>query len=326
MNKINLTLSGFLVIQIGLALVVSQRGPVESKGRMLALPGLHVDKVTKLEVSGPELGSDGSVHSVNIIRSGDLWTLSEVDDFPVISKKVTDLLSITRKLTTGPVVTSREVHFKKLKVADDTFERKIRIWQGDKSEPFEFVIGTKPHRDRAHFRRLGESEVYVVPEIDSWDIGVKNTDWVEQRYIDVPVQKLRKLDIRNKQGQIVLVRGSNNEWLVEGTAEPGSIDSVKVAALVKQAAMVELYEPLSKAEKKGYGMADPSVRVEMLIATSTSAAPGSVRKAEYRIGAEAVDESYYVKSSESDYFVKARRAELNGLLDASRGDLNKAVE
>jgi|GEM_PF-5734490 len=326
MNKVNLTLSGLLFAQIGLAFAFSGRGPVETKGRMLAFPGLQVDQVTQLEISGPELGSDGSVHTVKMIRSGEGWYLSELDDFPVTTKKVTDLLSIVRKLTTGPVVTTREVHYKKLLVADDAFERKIRIWQGEGSEPLEFVIGTKPHRDRAHFRKMSESEVYVVPEIDSWDIGVKNANWVEEKYINVPVERLQKLQIRNQLGQIGLSRGPNNEWQVDGAADASTIDSVKVAALVKQAALVELYQPLSKSNKKGYGMDNASVEVKMHISTSTTGGSSSSKMSEYRIGAQAVDESFYVKFSDSDYYVKARKAELNALLEATRSDLNKALE
>ena len=326
MNKINLTLSGILFVQLGLALAVNQQRPVESKGRMLALPGLQIDQVTKLEVSGPELGSDGSVHTVKILRSGDSWILPEVDDFPVTSKKVDDLLSVARKLTTGPIVTTREVHYKKLLVSDEAFERRIKISMGEGSKVYDFVIGTKPHRDRAHFRRIGESEVYVVPEIDSWDIGVKNANWVEEKYINVPVDKIQRVEILNTLGQIGLKRGPNNQWLVDGASDPSSVDPIKVAALVKQAAMIELYEPLSKVEKKGYGMDSANVSVRIQVSTSTSADPSSLKVTDYRIGAQAVDESYYVKSSDSDYFVKARRAELNGLLEAARGDLNKVVE
>ena len=333
MNKINQILALALAGQIALAAWLLQDEPVAPTGRTLVFPGFSADAATKIEVSGPELGSgDNSIKTVHLVKQGKQWGLGEVDDYPVRNETVSELLGIIRKLTTGPKVTSRSVHHAKLKVAEDSFERRIVIKYtaeeaGQKSErTIDFYIGTKPHRDRTHFRQASSDDVYVVPEIDSWDIGITDGFWVEKEYVSVPDEELRAVKIRNKNGEFVLERDAEQKWSVAGWDASKPLNRVDVAAMAKRASSVELAQPLSKAVKKGYGLNTPVARVTLFSSSSTAAPPNQWAQVNYSIGGPSIDEHYYVKSDRSAYVAKVRPIEVNAMVDLSLTALEEKKE
>ena len=313
---------------MGLVAWSLQTKPSEQISRRLAFEGFSGIRAHTIEVSGPDLGSKGSPNrTVRMEKIDNNWGLIDADHYSVKQKAVGELLSAIRKIKLSVPVTHRKVHHKKLQVSDESYERRIKVnydhiskTKGSGTETVEkrtidFYIGTKPHREQAHFRIAESETVYVVAGLDSWNIGVNLGDWTDKKYVEIEDEKLWEVKIENKKGRLHLVKHPEDGWNVQ--AWTGSeLKTVDIAAMAKRASAIELHVPLGKKEKPGYGLEKPQAIVTLVTKTSTKT-PAQIEKLQYWIGSQAPDELYYVKSENSEHHVKVRPIEVSSLIDAS---------
>ena len=263
------------------------------------------------------------------------WGLIDADHYPAKQKQVSALLSTIRKIKLGLAVTHRKVHHQKLQVSEESYERRIKLrydhvakdeesgLEKTEKRELDFFIGTKPQRDRVHFRMAGDDTVYVVSGLDSWNIGVNLGEWTNKQYIDVPDEILWEVKIENKQGRLHLIKHPSEGWTVKnwlGTEPPNQVD---VAAMARRAASIELHAPLGKTEKPGYGLENPQATVTLVTSTSTRTdqVPTKIEKQQYWIGRQSTDDLFFVKAANAEHHVKVRPVEVNGLVDASLSSL-----
>ena len=341
MNKLNQLLIVSLVLQLAIATWLLKMEPTHDRASRVLFEGFKSSAAQRIEVSGRDIGSKEVLNStVRIQKIGEIWGLIDADQYPVKEEQVRDLLKAIRKLTIGTPVTHRSAHHKKLKVSEDSHERRIKVVyaHGNKNaqdevenvenRTIDFYIGTKPHRDRVHLRLADEDTVYVVSGLDSWDLGVNLGQWTSKAYVDVPGNKLWEVQIENAKGRFRLVRSLEEGWGVEDWDDDRPFDRIEVAALAKRAASVELETPLGKAEKPGYGLDKPLATVTLVTGTSTQTdrAPRQIEKTQYWIGAQGVDELYYVKAASSPYHVKTRPVEVSLMVELTHETLVKTED
>jgi hypothetical protein len=135
--------------------------------------------------------------------------------------------------------------------------------------------------------------------------------------LNIPQGDVTAVTLENGNGQFAFVREDAGEegggtWTMEGLAADEVLDGGKVDALLRQAALVNIIEPLGKEDQPEYGMDEPGAVV--MLSTEEKAVT-------LRVGAKDPDDnSYLVTSSESPYYVRVAEYNVRNLVENARED------
>lgn len=166
----------------------------------VAALGVKADEVKTLELEMPG-------KSILLSREGSGWVLPGSSGYPAKVQKVKELLSKLEALDLGqPVARERSSH-KRLKVADDHYERKLR-WGG----PAGLILGTSPSYNVIHIRPEGQDAVYQVEGLSAWDLGCEVRDWVSAEILALPAPDLRAFAIKSSAGECEFTKGAEGSW------------------------------------------------------------------------------------------------------------------
>jgi len=310
MKRHNQILAAVLVVQIILSVVVFWPRSAASAEREPLFPDLEADDIVALTITEPE------GKSVTLQQVEEDWILPDADDYPAQASKVTPLLEKIVGLTTGRLVTRTDASHKRLQVATDDFARRIDFETTD-GETHSLYLGSSPSYGAIHFRVEGQSEVYLASDINTYEVGATAASWVDTTYLNIPQGDVTAVTLENRNGQFAFVKeGAGEEgggnWTMEGLAADEMLDGGKVDALLRQAGLVNLIEPLGKEDQPEYGMDEPGAVVTLSTGEKTVT---------LRVGAKDPDDnSYVVTSSESPYYVRVAEYSVKELVENARED------
>jgi hypothetical protein len=185
MNLRNKILLALLVVQIGvLALVYRpvQEGPAAT-GQPL-FPGLAGEDVQAVIITG----EDGGM--IRLVRQEQGWQIvaaraSESEDpgpsaieppLPADALRMEELAGQLTGLQAVRLVTRTRASHGRLQVAEEHFVRRIELSTGDGRSAVLF-LGSAPSFKTVHARRSGESEVYLVEGITTWETDTDLVAW-----------------------------------------------------------------------------------------------------------------------------------------------------
>ncbi|HNS52734.1 MAG TPA: DUF4340 domain-containing protein [Anaerolineae bacterium] len=301
MNRRNQILAGVLVLQLVLVAVLFwPRHKGGAAGQSL-FPGVEPGQVTSLKVtqSGRE--------PVEVDRSGSGWELAGTDGYPAISGTVTAAIDQIVTLTADRAVATNPSSHKRLKVAEDDYER-LAEFELDGGTRHRLFLGTSPSYGTTYVRVEGQNEVYLAG-LTSSDLGGNPSAWIDTTYLTVTQDLVTGLTLRNRQGTFEFAK-SGTSWTMTGIEVGETLDASKVTTILSTISSLRMVEPLGKAEKPEYGLAEPLAVLEVTTADKTYT---------LRVGALAPDGSSYVAgSSESPYFVRISQYTLSRLVDNGR--------
>jgi hypothetical protein len=161
-------LAAQLLLAIGLNLTGSDYTAYEPEGPLIAFDADAIDGLTIADADG----------SVRLARTDDGWVLPERGDFPADTASVDRLLNRLAELKQGWPVATTAGALERFKVADDAFERRIALLDGD-AEQAVLYVGTSPGLRKAHLRPAGNEQVYV-GDFSTWDAGAGPDDWIDK--------------------------------------------------------------------------------------------------------------------------------------------------
>jgi hypothetical protein len=305
MNKTNRVLIIILVVQLALSAVVFwPRSAASGPGEAL-FPDLEVGEVIAVSIAGP--GGE----SLEMARQSGSWVLPQAGDYPVQGGDLDALLEKIAALQADRLVTQTEASHKRMKVAEDDFERRITLRLADGVEQRLF-LGTSPSFGAVHVRADGEDEVYLTSELTAQDAGMEATAWVDPIYLSIPREEIATITVENQNGTFAFVK-EGETWVLAGLAEEESLDQTQVTTLISRASSVSMVRPLGREALAEYGMDAPTA-----IVTIETAGEGGEKTYTLRVGAHYADEAgYAVLSSESPYYILAREFAVNPFVEAT---------
>ena len=306
MTRANRILAGLLVVQLVVAALVFlprtiKSGPQEA-GPLF--PGLEAGQVVSLTVA------DGEGNSVHLARRGIDWVFADADDFPTREGSVPELLDKIVALKTDRLVTETAGSHKRLKVADDEFERRVDLELEDGTR-LRLYVGSSPSFGVAHVRADGQNEVYLASDLSAQDVWADASAWAERIFFTVPRDDVEAMTLENGHGRLEF-RREGEEWNMKGLEEGEVLNQVRVGTLLSRVTSVTLLEPLGKEARAEYGLDEPSAVVHLQTGAKTCT---------LTIGApDAEGSSYVFHTSESPYYVRVNGYSVQDLVDWKRED------
>jgi hypothetical protein len=308
MNRRNLILTGILVLQLVIAAVVLWPRQVASGGQSL-FPGLEADQIVRLTIT------DGQGTSIQLARQGDAWVLPSAGDYPVLEDKVPPLLLKILSLTADRLVTQTPASHKRLKVADDDYERLVEL-ELDGGRVRRLYVGTAPTFSATHIRVAGQDEVYLTSDLSTQDLGVEATAWVDRTYLEVPQDEIVAVTLENANGRFDFTK-TGDTWTMAGLAADEMLNTSAVTSLVSRARLVTLLAPLGKEERASYGLDNP----QAVVTLQTQSAEGGSRTYTLWVGAQDPEtKRFVIKSSESAYYVQVNEYSAQDFVAKTRAD------
>jgi hypothetical protein len=187
MNKWITLLCGVLVAQIavavGLHLQREDYAAFQPENQLLSFDTEAVDHI--------RIDGDADAH-VLLSKHDSQWRLPELKDFPADQDNVKRLLDQLASLKKSWPVATTKGAAKRFKVAEASFERKLTLAQGEKTQATLYV-GTSPSFRKVHVRLPDEDAIHAAA-FNTYDVGVKPEDWIDKAILTHPTQTIRRVE------------------------------------------------------------------------------------------------------------------------------------
>jgi len=293
MSRTNRILAVVLVVQIVLIAVAFWPRPASVAGGESLLAGLEAEQIARLTIS------DGTGNQVKLAKVMGSWVLSEADDYPCTANKVPEFLEKIVALKTNRLVTQTPASHKRLKVADDAFERKVELELAD-GTTHRLYLGSSPSYGAIHVRADGQNEVYLA-SMSASEAGVFASNWIDTLYFSVAQDQITALTLENGNGRFEFEKDDAGAWTMKDLAADETLNENNVTGLASRVASLRMLRPLGKTEQDDYGLKEPNA----VVTVETRDAEGNTKAYTIRVGAKSdEDNSYVVISSESPYYVR----------------------
>lgn len=308
MTKLQRILAGVLIAQLILAVVLLWPRPATSGAGKSLLEGLKAEDVSSLTVS------DDTGVTTRLAKQGDEWVAPDAAGYAADATKITSAISkLVGIMISQPVARSAASHAQ-LQVADDKFVRKVELQttQGTMT----LFLGTSTGSRTTHVRLAGQSDVYLARDVATWEVNADLLSWVNPVYLSVPSADVTAFSLVNANGQFAFTKDAQGSWTLEGLAQGETLDAAKVTSLLAQVTSLRMTRPLGKTEEAAYGMAQPGAVVTIRSVTADQSATTTLT-----VGAKdpaSTDNSYVVKSSASEYYVRVAEYSVKDLLEKTR--------
>jgi hypothetical protein len=320
MTRTQRILTVVLAIQLVLlaALYLGSRETDRGEARPL-LPGLEELEPTRIRISS------GDEETIELEREGERWVLKDPAGYPTAEGKVQALLDKLEGLSIHrPVVSSNRYH-DALEVSLENHQRRLRIWDGDGDDPrIDLFVGTSPNFDISHVRLGGDDHVYEVRGLGTFDLRADRAAWVERKFIDIPVDEVLSLKLRNVHGEIELARDDGSWALVSPTdvdADPGKLD-----AYAGSVCSMFLSAPGGRADEATLGLDAPAAELEITRRGDDDGADPSTLRVVVGAGVPGSEGDRYASRSGFDFGVILSRYDAEKLTEKKAADLTPDAE
>lgn len=277
-----------LVVQVLLAMGIYayQQG---GKQTTAAQPLLTFDKssMDKITISD-------SATTVTLQKSGSDWLLPELQQLPVDQSRLDDLIEkLEGTKLTWPVASTTSSH-ERFEVADNKFQRRVSLYQGDKKLG-EFFLGSTPGFKKIHLRREGDTEVYAVT-LSQFDFLASANDWLNKSLIDVKtVDAVTAADYQ--------LQKTGDQWSLVGDASAKLNTAIveQITNAFTNIQIVDVAKDTPQGDAKTYAVK----------------ADGNTWEYTYIKSAD----SHYVKRNDKDVFFKISQGDYDKLVNISKSQL-----
>jgi hypothetical protein len=309
MNRTNRILAAVLVAQIVLVAVAFWPRPASVAGGESLFVGLEAEQITQLTIS------DVTGKRIKLAKETGDWVLPEADNYPCTENKVPQFLEKIVTLKTNRLVTQTPASHKRLKVADDDFERKVELELADGTTR-RLYLGSSPSYGATHVRVVGQNEVYLA-SLSSSDAGVSASNWVDTLYFSVTQDQIVALTLENQNGRFEFEKDEAGTWTMKDLAPDETFNENNVTSLVTRVSSLRMLRPLGKTEQDDYGLKEPSA----VVTVETRDEEGNTKSYTIRVGSKSEeDNSYVVSSSESPYYVRMSDYTVKDFVEKVRDD------
>ena len=224
MNK-NRILGIVLAVQVVAALIyVFSGSKLQSHSGIAKLLEVDPGNISRIAIEDGE----GSISELYL--AGDTWLTSE--DFPINGDRIDSLLEDISELDHGLPVATTAAAATRFKVADDEFERHVKLYNGSNLLG-EFYLGSGAGARRNHIRLAGDASIYVAG-LATYAVPANIGDWQDKEQLQIEKDDVTAIKL---DGKMTILRsqeeaagaGVTDEnpfpgWTTEGLADDESLD------------------------------------------------------------------------------------------------------
>lgn len=309
MNRTNRVLVVVLAVQIVLVAVAfwPRSASVAGDGDLFA--GLETEQIMQLTIS------DATGEQIKLAQEMGKWVLPEADNYPCMENKVPQFLEKIVALKTNRLVTQTPASHKRLRVADDDFERRIELELAD-GTIHSLYLGSSPSYGVSHVRVVGRDEVYLA-SLSASDAGVNASNWVDTLYFSLTQDQIVAMILENNNGRFEFEKDDAGTWTMKDLATDETLNQNNVKSLASRVSSLRMLRPLGKTEQDDYGLKEPHA----VVTVETRDDEGNTKTYTIRVGAKSdEDSSYVVISSESPYYVRVSEYTVKDFVERTRDD------
>jgi Domain of unknown function (DUF4340) len=293
MNNFQRILAGLLVAQLAIIAFVFWPRPAASSGGEPLLGALKASDITGMTIT------DDKGVSTKLVKQGQSWVAPDAANYPADATKITPVLDKLVAIKMGRAVATTAASHAQLQVADNKFMRKIDLTKADGSAQTVY-LGSAAGQS-VHARLGGKNEVYLANGLATYEANADLLSWINPVYLSLNANDVTGLTLKNKNGEFALTKDPQGQWQLAGLSSEETLDANKVSSLVTAATSVRMTKPLGKTEDPAWGLKAPLAVVTMQVKSGDQTKPVILT-----VGAQdTTDQSYVVKSSESEYYVRA---------------------
>ncbi|MGL4648625.1 MAG: DUF4340 domain-containing protein, partial [Caldilineaceae bacterium] len=209
-----------LVVQVGIIAllygpqVLGRSADDEATTAAPLLPALDPATIERLSLQGDD-------DTLSLSRDGsDGWVLPDAGNYPVLAATVTQLISDVIALDTSRLVATTAASHARLRVDDANPIRRVDL--GLSSGLTETVfIGSSPNARATHVRRAGSNDVYLARDLDTTDLRMDASGWVDTTFLTLEPSTVQALTLENDNGSFALQRDAAGGWSLNGLAVGG---------------------------------------------------------------------------------------------------------
>lgn len=235
-----------LVLQLALAVGLALGGGgLAAQKPDMPLVEADIKASDRLVIEGPASDvqsadqSAANTTSVELKKQDGQWVLPDYYDAPADVSRVQGMLDKLVDLKRGYAVATTAGALKRFQVADDSFERRVVVQQGDETLAT-LYLGSSPGLRKIHARTAADEAVYAV-ELTAYELPIQAMEWLDNALLKVDADALQAIEMKpDGQGGLKLVRHAKNGdgqaqdgWRAEGLAEGEQLDSERAQILVR---------------------------------------------------------------------------------------------
>lgn len=203
MLKIQSWLSGLLILQLLIAagLYWQDRQQQPQQQALLSFDDQLIDRIVIADKDS----------KLTLSRSGKTWQLPELEKLPADTGKLNDLLNKLRQLKSAwPVTTTTSSH-QRFEVADNQFQRRLQLYQGEQLLD-ELFIGTSPGFRKSYIRLANDDAVYSA-KLNSFELPLDKNAWLDKSL-------LAAKDVTAIKGPDYALEKSDGAWRLGANDQP----------------------------------------------------------------------------------------------------------
>ena len=302
----NILLLGLLLLQV--ALVIFMYRPNQNTGA----PEVQLfEKLNPAEVTAMTI-SDGDGKSITLQKVSEEWQVGP-RQYPGDAENISKIFTKISVIKSSRLITKTKSSHVRLKVADETYDRKIVIVSP--GGEVVFYIGTAPSSKSVHLRKAGDNEVYQVADLSSWEIQPDDASWWQSKYVKVSADDLTGFTLNNAHGKVAFSKDDDGKWKIKGKQPEIETDQKKVEELINSIASISIADYLDKSYSP-QGEPEASLVYE--------AKQGSFTLQIWPKDGE--DDDHVTKNSKSSFYAKIRSYILEDVLKSKIADFIVAKE
>jgi hypothetical protein len=301
MNRWILTLAGLLATQLVLAVAIyvsdQDYDAFKAKDKLLSF---EQEKVNRLLIE------DGKA-SVTLSKTTGQWTLPDEEDFPADQNNINLLLEKLARLEKGWPVATTSSALRRFKVAEDEYERKLTLYNGD-DRVAQLYVGTSPGFRKVHMRPDGEEAVFVA-ELNTYEVETKADAWLNKEHLLLDEADLQQVVL----AQDLTLHKEKETWRVKGVKEPERTQEKEVRALIGKLTKLRIESLINKEQSAQYQQKEADFDIEVLLKDG--------KQLSYHFFKTDKKTNYAFKRSDQDRYFTVVSETVDMLKDATREKL-----
>jgi hypothetical protein len=297
MRKIIQAAGFLLALQIVVAIALNMSGG----SNMEVAPdtpifGFKAEAVTALTIS------DGENRKITIAKGDQGWVLPDTSNAPANNDQVTALLEKMAGLKQGLPVATSGAGATRFKVADDLFQRRVEVKEGD-AVVADLYVGTSPGFRQIHARKAGSSEV-LIAALSTFELETTADQWLDKGMFAVREEDLEAMVFPG-----FTLNRNGKEWQLDNLAGEEKTDSKAAADLAARVSGLTVQSVVEAETAAPLFAGEPALRF------SVKKKGGA--QVDYFL-AKGDEETYYLKQSERAQYGRVHKLQAEGLLKVGR--------
>lgn len=293
------------LIFVGAVVLTSYESGQRDAKKSVALFDIAPERVDRLRIE------DGNGAEALLVRAGNGWVLPDLGDFPADTARVTealDRLLLTRRIL--PVGSGAEAQ-REHRVADDDFERRLTLFDGETNLTTVYLGGAQGPR-QSHARLAGDADVYAIA-FGLYETEADVNAWLDRDLLQVPEAEIAAIDVNGLHIVHDVTKPGDAAWHLETAQNGEALDARAAARLAERVAELHVEGLRDTETKPDYGLDDPQLNL------SVTRRDGS--RVDYRLGKAALDPDWSLGSSLRPEHFRLSTYSARRLIDAARREV-----